>query len=158
MKDLKEIIEMGRDEFESSDMPSGHKERFLLKLNHSKANKRKVIYYLVAAAILAFLVLTPLYFTSGEAIECPDGLADYKTLLNEKSAKIYLLADKLEPNEKDMVMNTLTELVNETVPFENQLPPEMGESERSQLKQQYYCPKIQGVERLGKYVSQLINN
>ena len=79
-------------------------------------------------------------------------------LLNEKSVQINLLAQKLDPNEKDMVLNTLTELITETVPFESQLPADMDESEKSQLKQQYYCPKIQGIEKLSKYVAQLINN
>lgn len=167
MKDLNEIIEKGRDEFEREMLPAGHKERFLSKLNNYKTitgrdenriNLKRASYYLVAASVLAFLVFTPIYFTSNDDAECPDGLADYKTLLKEKSADIYLMADKLDSGEKEMVINTLTELVNESVPFESQLPAEMNDSERSQLKQQYYCPKIQGVEKLGKYIAQLINN
>ncbi|MHC1778738.1 MAG: hypothetical protein AB9922_00695 [Bacteroidales bacterium] len=167
MKGLNELIEKGSDEFEGEELPSGHKERFLSKLEQSKAlnnriatsnNYKRTILYLAAASILAFLVISPIYFRSGESLECPDGLADYKTLLKERSADISLMADKLDPNEKGMVMNTLNELINETVPFESQLPSEMDENEKSQLKQQYYCPKIQGVERLGKYIAQLLHN
>ncbi len=166
MKDLNEIIENGREEFEADKLPSGHKERFLNKLKQSKTenktlvqkNFKRAAFYLAAASVLAFLVISPVFFNSNESLECPAGVADYKTLLKERSDNIYLMLNKLEPNDKEMVINTLAELTNETVPFENQLPDDMEESQKSQLKQQYYCPKIQGIESLSRYVAQLIKN
>ena len=155
MKDLKEFIEKERGAFENEELPFGHKERFLAKLN--RKDYGRVAIYLAAASVLALLIITPIYFQQDGKINCNDKISDYKVFLNDKSSKIYLMAGKLDEMKKSIIINTLDEILNETVPFEDQIPAEIDEVSKAQLKQQYYCPKIEGLERLGNYVAQLIN-
>jgi len=160
MDNLKQLIESNRDIFENEELPVGHKERFINKINRRKVVKRdflRITLYLCAASVIAFLILTPFILKDNSEIGCPDGIADYKSVLKSRSSEIYLMADRLDSHNKDIVINTLDELVSEAVPFEDQLPMELDKTTRSQLSQQYYCPKIEGVEKLRGYVAQLLN-
>ncbi|HBZ26387.1 MAG TPA: hypothetical protein DEO54_09185 [Rikenellaceae bacterium] len=160
MDNLKQLIENNREIFENEELPVGHKERFLKRVLADKVVVRdylRVALYLCAASVVAFLILTPFILKDSVENGCPDGLADYKSVLKSRSSEVYLMADRLDSYNKDIVINTLDELVNEAIPFEDQLPMELDKITKSQLSQQYYCPKINGVEKLRGYVSQLLN-
>lgn len=160
MDNLKQLIEENREIFENGELPTGHKKRFLDKINRNKIIKRdslRITLYLCAASVTAFLIIAPFIIKDNTEIGCPDGLADYKSILKNRSSQIYLMADKLDSYNKDIVINTLDELVNEAIPFEDQLPQELDNTIRIQLSQQYYCPKIEGVEKLRGYVTELLN-
>ncbi|MDP3437313.1 MAG: hypothetical protein Q8S04_08715 [Bacteroidales bacterium] len=157
---MKQLIENNREIFENEELPVGHKERFINRINRHKVVKRdllRITIYLCAASVIVFLIFTPFILKDNIETGCPDGLADYKSVLKSRSSEIYLMADRLDSYNKDIVINTLDELVNEAVPFEDQLPSELDKTTRSQLSQQYYCPKIEGVEKLRGYVAQLLN-
>lgn len=160
MDNLKQLIVKNREIFENEELPIGHKERFLKKINRKRVIERdffRITLYLCAASVIAFLIIAPFILNDNIETGCPEGLADYKSVLKDRSSEIYLMADRLDSYNKDVVINTLDELVNEAVPFEDQLPLELDKITRSQLSQQYYCPKIEGVEKLRGYVAELLN-
>ncbi|MDP3453084.1 MAG: hypothetical protein Q8R90_09025 [Bacteroidales bacterium] len=157
MDKLKNIIETNRDIFESEELLIGHKERFLKKSRDFKKRKTQVKQfkiYLLAAAAITFMLVTPL---KNIMIESKSNNY-YLSLLETKSSAVYEMANGLDTYNRDMVINTLEGLIHEAVPFDSQLPEELNTKERRELAGLYYKPKIEGVERLKGYVGELLLN
>jgi len=162
MDELKNFIDNNRDDFENEMLPENHKERFLSKLNKERnfefRTRRfmRVSFYFTAASVLLFLVLTPILYINKIYKSRDLNVSDYIGILDERKVEITKMADNLNPQEKDMVLNTLDQLTFEAVPFDSQLSDDVKNGERGDLIKQYYSPKIEGINKLEKYVTQLI--
>lgn len=170
MEEIKNTIEENRGFFESDSLPKGHKERLFKKME-SKITKREGLlnsqkkllsnkslkYYIAAAVVLAFIIISPLYkYNNSKGIEVIIG-TNYVTIINEKSAVILSMIETLDPLSKEMVLNTLDQLIFEAIPFDEQLPQSIDPEQRNILEQSYYNPKLEGIEKLKGYVSQLLD-
>ncbi len=164
MDELKNFIDINREEFEKDILPANHKERFISKLHKSmKAEARsyrikKVNFYLAAASVTLFLILTPLLYLNKIHKNRTLDVTDYIGIIKDNSATVTKMAETLNPLEKEMVLNTLEELTFEAIPFDSQLSDDVKNGERGELLKMYYSPKIEGIEKLKKYVAQLNNN
>lgn len=158
MEHIKNIIDNNRDYFESGSLPVGHKERFLKKQRQSrlKANAKIISYSFAAAVILALIIIPPI-FRNNSTTSYGDSISNsYIAKINEESDLILSMIKFLDTSNKEIVLNTLDQLVFEAIPFEEQLPYSLSREERELLEQTYYYPKIEGLERLKGYVAQLV--
>lgn len=168
MKDIKNIIKEERVLFESDLLPKGHKERFFQKMESEWANKelfnsqrkpsksRLYKYYIAAAMVLAIIIISPLFKSNSSKDTQEIIVNNYVTIINEKSAVILSMIETLDPVNKEMIISTLDQLVFEAIPFGEQLPQNIDPEQRDILEQSYYNPKIEGMEKLKGYVSQLL--
>ncbi|MFA6334862.1 MAG: hypothetical protein WCX48_04800 [Bacteroidales bacterium] len=161
MEELKNFIDNNRGDFENENLPEFHKKRFLLKLQKEhRVERRKyatgrIRFYLAAASVTLLLILTPLLYLNRAYTNRALDASDYIVLLEERSESITKMAEKLNPQEKNMVLCTLEQLTFEAVLFDSQLSDDVSNGERNELVKRYYSPKIEGVDKLKKYVTQL---
>jgi len=164
MEHIKNIIAENRSVFESDSLPQGHKRRFFRKIKKKVNSKDRLlnsqsklfIYSMAAAVALAFIIVLPLFkYNRSKSIENAIGNS-YVAILNERNAVILSMIGPLDPLDRELVLNTLDQLVQEAIPFEEQLPQNMDWEQKDILAQRYYCPKIEGMEKLKEYVSQLL--
>jgi archaellum component FlaC len=117
-----------------------------------------VNFYLAAASVTLFLILTPLLYLNKIHKSRTLDVTDYIGIIKDNSATVTKMAETLNPLEKEMVLNTLEELTFEAIPFDSQLSEDVKNGERGELLKMYYSPKIEGIEKLKKYVAQLNND
>ncbi len=157
MDELKKITGKYREEFENEPLPENHKQRFMLKLKREKRRLNKsywnkqVMFYLVAASVALFLILTPVvninrFFNKGKT-----DIGDYTGILEDRSESVIKIAESLNPRDKAVILSTLDQLTFEAVSFESQLPESIEKGERNELIKNYYSPRIEGVDKLEKY-------
>lgn len=159
MENLKDFIDENRKGFEEENLIPGHKERFLHKIGKTgQVASRPVIrmnraVWAAAAAILILLVAVPLVVTDESELQSPG--VSYSQLIKDKSTEITKKALLLNPSDQNTVLTTLGQLEFESVPFEDQLPDSISPKEKEELMKSYYVPKLEGIERLEKYVAAL---
>ncbi|MFA5850844.1 MAG: hypothetical protein WC833_13320 [Bacteroidales bacterium] len=163
MDELKKFTERFRDDFENDPIPQNHKERFISKLNKEQRRnifsyrRREIMFYLAAASVALFLILTPVininrFFNKGKL-----DISDYTGILEERSESVIKIAESLNPKDKAMVLSTLDQLTFEAVSFESQLPEGIVNGQRRELIKNYYSPRIEGVDKLEDYARLLKN-
>ena len=81
----------------------------------------------------------------------------YIEMLEEKSLKIEKLSLFLSDYEKLNIESTLRQLIEESVPLSDQLPNSITKRVRREILKDYYTEKIEGAERLEKYVTGLLD-
>jgi len=161
MDELKNFTDKFRDEFENDPLPENHKDRFISKLKREErrkfnsSRKREIMFYLTAASVALFLLLTPLLNVNRFITKGKMDISDYTGILEDRSESVMKIAESLSPNDKAMVLSTLDQLTFEAVSFESQLPSGIVNGERRELIKNYYTPKIEGVDKLEKYALQL---
>ncbi|MFA7180163.1 MAG: hypothetical protein WC077_03290, partial [Bacteroidales bacterium] len=64
-------------------------------------------------------------------------------------------SEGLDPINKAVVNSTLDQLVNEAIPFSNQIPENIPDKQMEEVLRSYYCPKIDGLERLSQYIKNI---
>ena len=70
--------------------------------------------------------------------------------------EIEKLSSNLGDYEKLNIESTLRQLNEESVPLADQLPNSISKRERREILKEYYTEKIDGAERLEKYVLGLV--
>jgi len=164
MDELKQFIEDNREGFENENLPEYHEDRFFSKLQNEHRreirtyNYRRFSYYFAAASVVLLLFLTPMLYFNMVYNKRSLDVADYIGILKERSVEITAMAGKLNSSDKDMVLNTLDQLTFEAVPFDSQLSDDIRNGERHDMIKSYYAPKIEGVDKLKQYVTQLNKN
>lgn len=157
MDELKNFTNKFREEFENDPLPQNHKERFRLKLKRDKRRNinsyrnRQIIFYLAAASVALFLLLTPVININRLLNKGKSDVSDYTGILEDRSENVIKIAKALNPQDKAMVLSTLRQLTFEAVPFESQLPEGIVNGERKELIKNYYTPRIAGVDKLEEY-------
>lgn len=157
MDNFKNFIEENRSSFEMEELPAGHRERFMDKLRLQKSEP-KVIYMpywakLAIASAIVLILAIPV-FVNNRISKLESG-EYYTQMLSEQSDRIEKMAVNLEPGEKLNIESTLRQLEDETVPISEQLPASVTGKERREIIKGYYTNKLEGAERLEKYVASL---
>lgn len=150
MEKLENMIKDNREAFENVKLPEGHKDRFLRKVAGKKRAARREMVLKIAAAFLIFAAVSiPWIYNDSNG---------YLAKIERESNEVYNLAQQLDPLHKDMVINTLEQLTTEAVPFIDQLPENLDNKTVKMMKREYYGPKIEGIEKLHGYVTELLQN
>lgn len=119
----KEFFEKSKPQFRNEfDLPKGHEERFLEKLNQQKSLSKKVsINYWKIAAVLIPICMLSIYFVlefDSEPKQTKVNLADYSPQLGEaENYFAYMIKEKVKevkslenPENKKLVDHSLNEL------------------------------------------------
>lgn len=145
MDNMEKIIIGHRAEFDVVSVPSGSKERFMSKVNEKKRRQRTRIITLtltgMAAACTAVLI----------ALSTPDitrELQQHHIRLADKEIQIIEIAERLFPEEMDMIIGTAKSITGDTIALEDLLPEEISEKERSRILREYYETKLSALEML----------
>ena len=157
MDEFEKFIKDHREKFDLSEPFDGHQKRFNSKalLIRSVRAKRLRRYSLVAAAVVfAIIVVTP-FLHKNMIINRSFDAYYYNIIIGEKERVVKKLAERLEHSERLSVLNTLEQLTGDAVPFESQIPEYLNDREKKKLMKKYYEPKIEGVEKLIEYVSEI---
>lgn len=157
MDNFKNFIEDNRISFDSGEIPAGHKERFMNKLRLQKSEPKVIFmpyWAKLAIASAIVLILTIPVFVNNRISKLESG-EYYTQILSEQSARIEKMAVNLEPGEKLNVESTLRQLEDEVVPISEQLPASVSGKERREIIKGYYSNKLEGADRLEKYVASL---
>ena len=152
METINDMIKNNREMFESNQLPKGHKDRFLRKVARKKVAAKREFVLKVAAAVLIFAAVSVPWIFNGTQS------GSYLATLQKESSELYLMAEQLDPLNRDLVINTLDQLTTEAVPFADQLPDNLDRKTATRMQKEYYGPKIDGVGRLRGYVSDLLEN
>jgi len=136
--------------FDRYELPAGHEERFLVKLDAVRpwyqhpAFRVTVLATAAAAAILCFVLIPAgnrhfLGAHTPEAVYCAylDKVGHYYEQLAETGA-----------TEADEWAESLSALTEETIPLYDQLPDDMPAREKVKVLKQYYGELLDGAERL----------
>jgi hypothetical protein len=158
MDNLKNFIEENRGGFENEQLLSGHKERFMKRLSATKSDPKIVFmpYWAKLAVASAIVILLAIPVFVNNRITKLESGEYYAQMLSEQSDRIEKMATGLDPGEKLNVESTLRQLEEETVPFADQLPESITSRERREIIKGYYTNKLEGADRLEKYVASLI--
>ena len=157
MDNFKNFIDENRGEFEFEEPRKGHRERFLKKL-HAQRSETKVVFMpywakLAIASAIVLILAIPV-FVNNRISKLESG-EYYTQMLSEQSDRIEKMAVNLEPGEKLNIESTLRQLEDETVTISEQLPASVTGKERREIIKGYYTNKLEGAERLEKYVASL---
>ena len=159
MENLKDFIDENRRGFEEENLIPGHKNRFLVKIGKTAhvasrpALRMNRAVWAAAAAVLILLIAVPLFFNDESGLSSQG--VSYSQLIKDKSKEITKQALLLNPSDQNTVLTTLSQLEFESVPFEDQLPDSISHKEKEDMMESYYVPKLEGIERLEKYVAAL---
>ena len=159
MDSLKNFIDQNRAEFETENLLNGHKERYFKKLQENSAENRKIIimpYWMklaVASVILIILVIP--VFVNNRLSQMESG-EYYIEILSERSLEIEQMASSLSPDEKLTVESTIRQLNEESISLATQIPESLSKKEKRSIIKGYYTEKIEGADRLKKYVESIV--
>lgn len=160
MDSFKNFIEESRADFETDMLPSGHKERFLNKTSFSQSRKRiytmRYLTILSAASVILLIITIP-FFVNNRISSMNSG-EYYSQILDKQSSRIEKMASNLRQDERLSVESTLNQLNEESVSLEDQLPPSISSRKRREIIKGYYSDKIDGADRLERYVQSLISD
>lgn len=158
MDNLKNFIEENRGGFENEQLLSGHKERFMKRLSATKSDPKIVFmpYWAKLAIASAIVIMLAIPVFVNNRITKLESGEYYAQMLSEQSDRIEEMASGLEPGEKLNVESTLRQLEEEIVPITDQLPESISSRERREIIKGYYTNKLEGADRLEKYVASLI--
>ena len=137
--------------FDRYEIPVGHEERFLKKLDAATRPQRRqtvlrwsALVSAAAAAILAF-VLIPAGNRHFLGAHTPEAV--YCAYL-DKVGHYYEQLARTGATEADEWAESLSALTEETIPLYDQLPDDMPAREKVKVLKQYYGELLDGAERL----------
>ncbi|WRQ33395.1 hypothetical protein U5907_01815 [Bacteroidales bacterium MB20-C3-3] len=158
MDSLKKYIEHNRAEFERDLLPEGSKERFMNKISrgNNKTLLRKMPYWTKLAVASSIIIMIALPAVISERSSKLDSGEYYIEILAKQTMEIEKLSSNLGDYEKLNIESTLRQLNEESVPLADQLPNSISKRERREILKEYYTEKIDGAERLEKYVLGLV--
>lgn len=171
MNDIEKYIKENIDSFNDSEMPMGHKERFLNKLegeqksgarkivqisNNRQSGKRIKFHRLVAAissmaAVIAIslILLTP---KESETIGIQEDNIDYAELMHILESEIISLSEESNPDVAKEAIKASKRVTFEAVPLDEQLPAELSEREKARILKEYYKQKTEGLKKIKTYL------
>ena len=124
--------------FDLYDLPAGHEERFLAKLDAATAHRRgglTILRWTAAAAAAAILCLLVLPSGNRHFLGARTPEAVYRAYLEQVGTYYTQLGP--EPADENWE-SALTALTSETVPLFDQLPDEMPARQKTRILKQYY--------------------
>ena len=157
MDNLEKYINENLEQVNSYEMPQGHKERFMAKLEAQEAavhgpapqrqktifwNRRRILSAASAAAVVAIGIMTALNPAVQEKI--------YSYQVQKSAQQIYIeetvIMQMLGEDELYMI-NNLKSITEEAVPLADILPVELSPKQRAEILIQYYKAKTASLKK-----------
>ncbi|MBE6229381.1 MAG: hypothetical protein E7119_02185 [Bacteroidales bacterium] len=171
MNDIEKYIKENMGSFNDSEMPTGHKERFLKKLEaeqkrdagkivqigNSRESGKKTKFHKLMAAIssmaaviaLCLILLTP---KESETIHIQEDNTDYAELMHILESEIISLSEESNPDVAKEAIKASKRVTFEAVPLDEQLPAELSEREKARILREYYKQKSEGLKKIKTYL------
>ena len=136
--------------FDLYDLPEGHEERFLEKLDARtrRQQSRRIAFHwtaVAAAAAVLLLLVLPVGSRHFRGARTPEAV--YCAYLDQIGSCYEQLArnDQVDAFAWEA---TLASLTQETIPLVDQLPEEMSDREKTRILKKYYGELLDGANRL----------
>lgn len=152
MNDLEKYIKDNIDSFNDSEMPIGHKNRFLKKLEEEKSPVHRI--FGIVASIAAAIVLGLFIFApkESETIGIQEDNTDYAELMRILENEIISLSEESNPDVAKEAIKASKRVTFEAVPLNEQLPAELTEREKARILREYYKQKSEGLKKIKTYL------
>ncbi|MBR2438494.1 MAG: hypothetical protein IKB26_05645, partial [Bacteroidales bacterium] len=132
------------EQFNCGEMPLGHQERFMAKLQAAQAAperkaprlfSRRSIF---AATAAAAAIVIAFFITTGSPASDSD---DYTIAIHEVAEEMYIEEAEIMMmlGEDDQhIVNSVKSITEEAIPLSEQLPAELSQEKRAQILREYY--------------------
>ena len=145
MENLEKYIQDNLEQFNCGEMPLGHQERFMAKLQAAQAAperkaprlfSRRSLFAATAAAAAAIVIA--FFITTGSPASDSD---DYTIAIHEVAEEMYIeeaeILMMLGEDDRNIV-NSVKSITEEAIPLSEQLPAELSQEKRAQILREYY--------------------
>ena len=144
MENLEKYIQDNLEQFNCGEMPLGHQERFMAKLQAAQAApernpprlfSRRSIFAATAAAaaiVIAFFITTGSPASDGD---------DYTIAIHEVAEEMYIEEAEIMimlGEDDQNIVNSVKSITEEAIPLSEQLPAELSQEKRAQILREYY--------------------
>ena len=144
MENLEKYIQDNLEQFNCGEMPLGHQERFMAKLQAAQAAperkpprlfSRRSIFAATAAAaaiVIAFFITTGSPASDGD---------DYTIAIHEVAEEMYIEEAEIMimlGEDDQNIVNSVKSITEEAIPLSEQLPTELSQEKRAQILREYY--------------------
>lgn len=147
MENLEKYIQDNLEQFNCGEMPLGHQERFMAKLQAAQAapeRKAPRLFSrrsLFAATAAAAAIVIAFFITTGSPASDSD---DYTIAIHEVAEEMYIEEAEIMMmlGEDDQnIVNSVKSITEEAIPLSEQLPAELSQEKRAQILREYYKAK-----------------
>ena len=144
MENLEKYIQDNLEQFNCGEMPLGHQERFMAKLQAAQAapeRKAPRLFSrrsLFAATAAAAAIVIAFFITTGSPASDSD---DYTIAIHEVAEEMYIEEAEIMMmlGEDDQnIVNSVKSITEEAIPLSEQLPAELSQEKRAQILREYY--------------------
>lgn len=156
MENLEKYIQDNLEQFNTGEMPAGHQERFLAKLEALQSREqhqdpkphhlpiRRILFAASAAAAAIIIAL----FTTLQ----PDSIeSSYSITVQELAQEMYTEeAEILQmlPDDDLQMINSVKSITQEAIPLTDLLPDELSPEKRAEILREYYKAKTAGLKKI----------
>ncbi len=149
MDNLEKYIQNNLDKCNSGEMPQGHRERFMAKLQarHPQPTqaKRKLPWRL--AGVISAAAIAVLYFTIGTPSQ-----EQHDTITIQELAKQMYIEEtevlQMFTEEEQYMINSVKSITEEAIPLADQLPDELTPARRAEILKEYYKAKTASLRQI----------
>ena len=147
MENLEKYIQDNLEQFNCGEMPLGHQERFMAKLQAAQAapeRKAPRLFSrrsLFAATAAAAAIVIAFFITTGSPASDSD---DYTIAIHEVAEEMYIEEAEIMMmlGEDDQnIVNSVKSITEEAIPLSEQLPADLSQEKRAQILREYYKAK-----------------
>lgn len=147
MENLEKYIQDNLEQFNCGEMPLGHQERFMAKLQAAQAAperkaprlfSRRSIF---AATAAAAAIVIAFFITTGSPATNTD---EYTIAIHEVAEEMYIEEAEIMMmlGEDDQnIVNSVKSITEEAIPLSEQLPAELSQEKRAHILREYYKAK-----------------
>ena len=144
MENLEKYIQDNLEQFNCGEMPLGHQERFMAKLQAAQAAperkaprlfSRRSIF---AATAAAAAIVIAFFITTGSPASDSD---DYTIAIHEVAEEMYIEEAEIMimlGEDDQNIVNSVKSITEEAIPLSEQLPAELSQEKRAQILREYY--------------------
>ena len=177
MENLEKYIQNNLGQFNTGEMPVGHQERFMAKLQAAQggaqteqaagtenAPERKAPRLfsrrsLFAAAGAAAAIIIAFFLTPGSTTSTEE---EYSIEIQEMAQEMYMEeADilKMLGGKDQNIINSIKSITEEAIPLSEQLPAELSQEKRAEILREYYKAKTAALKnfRVLAYTDEIID-
>lgn len=156
MENLEKYITDNLDQFNCGQMPAGHQERFLAKLEalqsqeqhkETKQHRLPIRRILFAASAAAAAIIIALFAT----LQPGEIENSYSIGVQELAQEMYTEeAEILQmlPEDDLQMINSVKSITLEAVPLTDLLPDELSPEKRAEILREYYKAKTAGLKKI----------
>ena len=147
MENLEKYIQDNLEQFNCGEMPLGHQERFMAKLQATQvAPERKAPRLfsrrsLFAATAAAAAIVIAFFITTSSPASDSD---DYTIAIHEVAEEMYIEEAEIMimlGEDDQNIVNSVKSITEEAIPLSEQLPAELSQEKRAQILREYYKAK-----------------